>query len=720
MSILKLTNFIGEVNIAEGIDEETLISLGARVFRQFTEDKATMTDWEEGVKNGTELMKQEWEGKSTPWEGASNYKDPLIIEASLQFGDRAVLELLRAKDLVSAEIIGPDPDGNKKAASERVTEAMNYQVNHDMNKWRKKQVRLFYTLPNTGCMFKKTIYDPLEDIVESHIIQYPDFAVNQACEDMEECRSFSQVMDFSKNEVEVKVRSGRWLDLELTDETEDVDKKGTEHSNEDEDVIHAIDNPEKYIEQQTFFDLDDDGYEEPYIVTIQAASRKVTRIVARFDTKSLIVKFNDNILPLPDALKIQEAADLEAFGGEQMMALTGLSMPEADLSKFELIKINPFQQVTKYGFISAPDGTFLDLGYSHLLGAITQSINTSTNQLTDSGTLANIGGGLLSKEFRKSMGINSLKQGTYLRTEVPAEKFAKGIFPNPAQEPSAALFQLNEQMRERGSQFLASVDVSGAITAQTAPTTALAIIQESMISTSALFKRILDAESEEFQVLFRIDQRTFNQQKYQQILDDPNANAEVDFNLEGIDIIPTANAERSSRMLRIQLAELELAQFELVLQTGGNPVPLIRNYYDAIGSGLIDQIYPEEGSMSPAEAEQLKKMQEAQEQANQIQMMQLQILEREQDRLDRDSETDRAKTVKEIEKVNADIIKTVMEAAKTGEEAETEALINRLTKYTASVQKLLDDLLAIGANNGTNITQSPALTSPTNNSRTIQ
>ena len=124
-------------------------------------------------------MRQEWNTKSTPWEGASNYKDPLLTQASIQFGDKAVLEILRGKDLISSEIVGKDPEGQKKARSERVVEAMNYQVNHDMNKWRKKQERLLYTLPNTGTMFKKTVYDPIEQIAESHIIQYPDLLLTK-------------------------------------------------------------------------------------------------------------------------------------------------------------------------------------------------------------------------------------------------------------------------------------------------------------------------------------------------------------------------------------------------------------------------------------------------------------------------------------------------------------------------------------------------------------
>jgi hypothetical protein len=57
-----------------------------------------MTDWLDAVKNGIDLMRQEYHTRSTPWEGASNYKDPILTEASLRFGDKATLELLKNKN----------------------------------------------------------------------------------------------------------------------------------------------------------------------------------------------------------------------------------------------------------------------------------------------------------------------------------------------------------------------------------------------------------------------------------------------------------------------------------------------------------------------------------------------------------------------------------------------------------------------------------------------
>jgi len=37
----------------------------------------------------------------------------------------------------------------------------------------------------------------------------------------------------------------------------------------------------------TYWDLDEDGYEEPYIITIHKATQKVVRIIARWDMKGV-------------------------------------------------------------------------------------------------------------------------------------------------------------------------------------------------------------------------------------------------------------------------------------------------------------------------------------------------------------------------------------------------------------------------------------------------
>lgn len=709
MSIQTLIDNIGSANLAEDMEEADLVMIGSRVKRQYDQDLTSMDDWKNAVDKGIELMKQEYSGKSFPWDNASNYKDPILTEAATMFGDKASLELLRSPDLVSAAVIGKDPEGKKKAVCERIKEAMNYQINYDMDGWRDDQERLFYCLPVVGSVFKKLVYDPVEKKAESLVIYYPDFVVNQATKSMTRCRSFSHVLEFSRNEVDERVRCGKWLDPFKEQKGKEDGDYG---SNEQQEVLQNMDNPLKYIEQHTFYDLDDDGYEEPYIITIQESSGKVVRILPRYDERSIIVEYQEKYMPVSEVIGIEEEQEIKGYGGEEGLALLGMEKPKIDPNKYKLIKIEPFQNVVKYGFITSPDNTFLDLGYSHLLAALVMNINTTTNQINDRATLENLGGGWLAKEFKVKQGSMRFRMGEYKQTEIPAEKLAKGIFPQPLQAPSQAAAGMRETMVERAKGFLAVVDISGKLQANTPPTTALAIIQEAIIPTTALFKRILSAESKEFQILFRINQRTFPKDKYQKILDEEGADPMVDFNIDTLDIIPTANAEMSSKMHRLQTAMLEMEQIPLILQMQGNPVPIVKNFFDAIGSELVDLIFPEEGSLSPADTKARDAMLEQQKMANELAQRQLQLLEREQRRLDAETESGITKQKAEIKKIAAEIIKTLTEANLNNEKAESEEVKNRLSVYTQTMQTMMTAIEALGVVNARAAPEILALTQP--------
>ena len=173
-------------------------------------------------------------------------------------------------------------------------------------------------------------------------------------------------------------------------------------------------------------------------------------------------------------------------------------------------------------------------------------------------------------------------------------------------------------------------------------------------------------------------------------------------------------------MQRIQVATLELGEFDRILQSGGNPVPVLENYFEAIGSTLIDRIFPDPGSMSPAEQQQLAQMQQAQQQANDLQALQLDILRREQDRLDMDSASEREKRAAEIRNLAADFVKTLSDALLTTEKAETEEIDNQINIYTTQLEAALQRFEAIGAVNERNITANPALQARTALPQTLQ
>jgi len=218
--------------------------------------------------------------------------------------------------------------------------------------------------------------------------------------------------------------------------------------------------------------------------------------------------------------------------------------------------------------------------------------------------------------------------------------------------------------------------------------------------------------------LFRINQRTFPADKYRKILDDEQADPQADFNSDMMDIIPTANAEMSSKMHRIQTSQLEMETMPMVLQAGGNPAPILKNFFDAIGSELIDQIFPEDGNMSPEDKKMQEQMLKAQEQANKIAELQLQILTREQDRLDLDTREKVKKIQAEIEKIGVDMLETLANTMLKGEQAETESLKNGITLY---VEHLRTSAKAVGALGDTNARPLalPQLPQANNNQRAL-
>lgn len=714
MSLNKLNSFMDAANIAESVKaeddgENKLNKIGENVIDWFNQDFDSMKDWIEFAQLGVDLMKPERESKSTPWEGAANFHSPMMFEASLDFANRASLEVLRPKNLVKAEIIGLDKDGEKKKSADRVATFENYQINHQIKGWRKKHKKLLYSMPSYGTVFKKMVFDPLFGRPTSHLIQYPNFAVSQGAETLEEARSFTQVLSFSRNEVIARVEAGLWLDQDYYDDPAEGENASDTGSNEANDADTAADNDDRWFEQRSSIDLDGDGFAEPYIITVHESSGLVARIVARYDDKTIFVDYKDEILNLFDATE-----QLNADKGKNNEDIPD----DLDFKQFKLVRIEPLQDVVKYGLIPSVDGTFLDLGYFHLLGALTMGVNTTTNLLLNTGHLITNPAGFLAKGFRKKMGPLRLKPGEWKSTNVDAAQLQSGMLTPPYREPSITLFQLNEKLELAGRQLAASTDLSGQLTAQTAPTTALALIHESLIAQSALMDGVVTGMTDEFQILFKIDQRTIKQKDYQTVLDDEEANFEKDFNSDLMDILPTANPEMSSKAQRIQTAEVFLSQLPVIVQAGGNPMAVIKNWADAINSEMSAEVFPESGgTMTPEEEQLIKSMQQTQEQQNALAAAQLEATQKQTELLDRELSRLEKETDAKVEKLSAEAQETRHNTRKsvltlkeqvgqlkadiilTLEKAETEDTKNSINKYTAQIEGIQKKIDAIGAIN---------------------
>lgn len=649
-----LISFIGKDNIVDDVldmedGENILMKLGRQVVETAERDVESMSEWSNMVEEGQKIAKQETAAKNDPWPGASNYKDPAILEAAIAFGDRASTELLRG-NLAKGEVIGNDTEGNKRAAVDRVITFLNWQLNHQMRGWREDHRRLLYQLPLSGTVFKRTFFDPMHSKPKSELVHYPNFAVNQATTNLEEA-TFSIYLDVDVNGVFERQSSGLWADVQIYPEK----AEGDEGSNADEEVDFSFDNPEKFIQQDCFFDLDDDGYQEPYTVTVHENTQKVVRIVARYKENNILVSLADN-----NIVRLE-------FGD--------------DGAEGDLVKIDASSEITKYGFINDPEGTYLDIGYYHLLSSLTKAINATKNLLTDEGVLANMGGGFVAKGFRKKMGNLRIKPGEWQSTDIGAQDLQSGMMPYPLKEPSPTLLNLNMQLEERVKTMTANTDLKGVLAPNAPATTTLGILSEAQIPLSAILQHIIDAESEEFRKIFLLDSEFTTAEDYQKILDDQEADFESDFDIDNMDISPTANADLSSKMQRLQQAEALVLQAPNIALEGGQTQWIWEMYFDALG------IKDGKGKSWPTTEEMAEEQQQQAAQAEQQQQQQAQDKARVDDLEEREMKVKELEATADVEKTASDLDLNDAKIIKTLEEAETEATNNKVTKYTASVQQ---------------------------------
>jgi hypothetical protein len=138
------------------------------------------------------------------------------------------------------------------------------------------------------------------------------------------------------------------------------------------------------------------------------------------------------------------------------------------------------------------------------------------------------------------------------------------------------------------------------------------------------------------------------------------------------------------------LADAELAQVPLVMQAGGNAIPIIKNYFKRIGSENVQEIFPNEAEMSPGDRAQMQQMKAAQEQANalqeqqnKIQELQVALLGRAEDRKDLEAQVSKLKTLAEVDKTDKQVKLTEAQELLTLEQAETEKTKNQTDMYVA-------------------------------------
>jgi chaperonin GroES len=628
-------------NIVPGIKKKELAVIGSRVVEDYQIDEDSRSEWKEQILEALLLARQVKENRKYAGADVADVKYPIIASSAIQFAARAFPSIVNGRDVVKHKVVGNDDSGIKSATGLRVSQHMNFQILDQMDEWETGMDTLLACLPITGLYYKKIYHYHSENVNQADICSPEEVVVNYWAKSFERNR-VTHLLEFNENEIIERINADEFIDFEYGQPI-----TGGKHDENDEDAPHV------FLEQHRTWDLDGDGYKEPYVITVHKDTEKVVRIVARWDSDGVIRK------------------------------------PTQDGSLGRLIKIKPFNYWVKYGFMPPLDGSWYNTGFGILLGPLNASINTIINQLIDAGTLSNrqsgfIGNGIkLGKEQKLKF-----KAGEWKKVQVLGDDLRKNIFPLPVREPSAVLFKLLDLVLMGAKELASQTELlSGEQKQHNVPaTTTLALIEQGLKVFTAVYKRIHSSLKKEFMLLRRLNRLYLSDEEYNLILDTPEpVSVFEDYNNQTLDIIPVSDAAEVTDIQKLAKAEA-LKEFVGSGHVDDNAV--VMRILSAMQIPDVEELMPKEQEPNP---ELEIKMAELQNDKDRIQIEAARHLLEEERFI-----VEKMEKLAKVAKVNEDAFKARATGIKALMEAESIEVGPQLEQFQAEAQVMQD---AIGLQN---------------------
>ncbi len=552
----QLLKWIDAKNIADDLDEEELDEIGARVKEEFEIDDRSRSEWMEKTKKAMDLALQVTSEKVYPWPKASNVIFPLMTNAATQFAARAYPAIINGRNVVKGVILGTDdgdpaldaqgqpmqgpmgplwlePPGSKRLRADRIAQHMSFQLLDEMPEWEVETDKLLHIIPIVGCVFRKTYFDPTKGRNVSLMVLAQNLVVNYNAKSLDLAPRISEEIKFYRREIDEFERAGLFREIVYSTSP---------------DSMGDNDAPVEFVEQHRFWDLDGDGYTEPYIITVDKQTSQVVRIVARYDADGIKVKGN------------------------------------------KILKIDPVQYFTQYNFLPSFDAGIYGVGFGQILAPVNAAVNTSLNQLIDAGHLQNTGGGFIGKGLSMNTGAIRFQPGEFKMVNVSGATVKESVVPLDFRGPSPTLFNLLGLLIEAGKDIAAIKDVltgeqqNGNVPA----TTTMALIEQGLKVFTGIYKRVYLSLKEEYKKLYRLNRIYLTEEASYRLGNDWKKVTRTDYE-EGAGVEPVSDPTMVSDFQRMSRAQFLLATMEQMGQVM-NPQEVIKRVLDAANIENPDRI----------------------------------------------------------------------------------------------------------------------------------
>jgi chaperonin GroES len=592
-------------NINDLIDEQSSKNIATEIIGWVDADEESRSRWKKKMEDANKLALQVADKKDFPWRNAANVKFPLITIAATQFAARSYPALVKAPDIVKYRVQGSDQGGMKAARANRISNHMSYQLLDEDEKWEEDHDKMLLVLPIVGCAFKKSYYDTQKKHNCSKLVLPKNLVVHYYASSIEDAERKTEIMWMSARTIKEKQLRGLYSDFDLTPNTpqastdNEVDERqGTTPP------ADATDASRKIYECHCFIDLDNDGYKEPYVVTVDHSSGRVLRIVSRWKEvvteqsikiEQLAKQMRAFAESLPQPVEGQKPSEEQLIMMERaeqtMLAMQDKMQALAD-EKPKVLEIKPIEYYTKYTFIPSPDGGFYDLGFGALLGPLNNSVNTLINQLIDSGTLQNGSVGFIGKGARIKGGKVRFSPNEWIRVPVAGGTLRDSLVPLPVNPPSPVLFNLLSLMIQYAERVGSVSDVMvGENPGQNTPAYNMsAMLEQGMQIFNGIFKRVYRSMRAEFRKLYNLNAVYLDNEQYFQYHDQDNQALRIDYTGDPKDLIPAADPNAFSNQEKVEKAMLIKQNAQVT--PGYDPIEVERKWLEAMDIADAKQLFP--------------------------------------------------------------------------------------------------------------------------------
>lgn len=580
-------------DISDLFDDQTLATIGADVVEDYDRDEEGRSEWKATVEKALKRAAQERQTLTNPAPyRRSNVDFPILTVAAQQFNARAYPAICRPGDMVRIKVIGsdkgqparapngeplvtvngqqysasdaahalasmpplaegqpaPQPEpvwqvapGAKQERADRVADYLNVYLGYRMDDWEEDTDLLLTQIPIVGCGFRKCWW---QDGGEVHAyVSALDLVVPQSAKTLKTTPRITERMpDVYPYQIAQRVAAGVYRNVELLQTDEDDQA------------------PRLLLEQHRLIDLDGDGIEEPYIVTVDYETRQALRIEADFGPDDIVLS-DDNS---------------------------------------SVVRIERPVRYVKYPFLPDPKGGFYDIGFGHLTEQLSDVINATINQMLDAGHAQIAGGGFIAAGLRLQGNNRSdvirWSPGEYKQVAATGADLRAGIIERTFPNPSPIMMSLLELVLGAARDITSVKDIVTGDAPNTAPVgTTLALIEQGLQVFTAIYKRVYRALGVEYGILFDNLSRFGDEQTaqdYATVLDDAAADFQRDFADSDMDLKPVADPTAVTSAQRIAKAQV----LSGMRGQGLNDMAINRRILEAANIEDIDELMPPEQS----------------------------------------------------------------------------------------------------------------------------